>query len=372
MRVAPDGRRLALWESTTAGNYVAVFDLRGHKTLLGDGSGWALTLAWAPSGDELWYASLDGEAVVTALDLRGRTRSIMALPGWVFVHDVASDGRALVVVAKCRDGIRCLPPGETRERDFTLFSMTSALDLSADGRTLLFSDRGPGAIWTYLRRTDGSSGAVRLGEGTAESLSPDGRWALVATRSGGQVLLPVSAGEPRTIETHGRFCDAAAWFPDGRRVLMTCREGEAGRREFVVAVDGSEFRPLAPEGTYCHSLSPDGDEAACVDASSNAWIYPLAGGSPRPIQGLQWGEAPFQWAPDGSLFVIQQDEAMRLPRRIFRLDPESGKRTLWKELMPDDPTGMVWLNPFITSDGGTYAYKYQACLGTLYVVDGLR
>jgi Tol biopolymer transport system component len=352
---------------------VAVFDLEGHKTLLGDGSGWALTLAWAPRSDELWYASHpDHEyAVVKALDLRGRTRSIMALPGWAFVHDLASDGRALVVVAKCRDGIRCLPPGETRERDFALFSMASALDLSADGRTLLFSDRGPpGADWTYLRRTDGSAGPVRLGEGTAESLSPDGRWALAATASGGQVLLPVGAGEPRNLDTHGRFCDAALWFPDGRRVLMTCREGEAGRREFVVAVDGSGWRPLAPEGTYCHSLSPDGNEAACVDASAKGWIYPLAGGSARPIQGLRWGETPFQWALDGSLFVLS--EAVRLPRRIFRLDPKSGKRTLWKELMPDDPTGIVWFNPYITPDGGTYAYKYQACLGTLYAVDGLR
>jgi hypothetical protein len=47
------------------------------------------------------------------------------------------------------------------------------------------------------------SPAVRLGKGMAQSLSPDGRWALAIDLVQNTLLvLPTGAGEPRTLPRH--------------------------------------------------------------------------------------------------------------------------------------------------------------------------
>src|SRR5262245_19985172 len=123
--------------------------------------------AWSPDGKELWFASSRrDDGALNAVDLNGRVRAVTVFPNLGRVSDVSRDGRILMVVGRTMSGIRCLPPGEAAERDLSLFSGLNWLELSRDGRTLLFSDRGAGGeIWTYLRKTDGSANAVRLGEG---------------------------------------------------------------------------------------------------------------------------------------------------------------------------------------------------------------
>src|SRR4030095_340041 len=57
--------------------------------------------------------------------------------------------------------------GETVEREFPWLDLPLAVDMSTDGRWLLFTDQGQSAGLNYavaLRKTDGTP-AVRLGEG---------------------------------------------------------------------------------------------------------------------------------------------------------------------------------------------------------------
>ena len=55
------------------------------------------------------------------------------------------------------------------------------------------------------------------------------------------------------------------------------------------------------------------------------------------------------------------------------LDIASGKKDLWKELMPPDPAGVITVSPVnVTPDWKFYAYSYQRSLADLYVVEGLR
>ena len=62
-----------------------------------------------------------------------------------------------------------------------------------------------------------------------------------------------------------------------------------------------------------------------------------------------------------------------LPCRVYRLDLESGKRELWKELMPADPAGVIEiLGVVLTPDARFYAYSYISAATELYVVEGLR
>jgi len=100
-------------------------------------------------------------------------------------------------------------------------------------------------------------------------------------------------------------------------------------------------------------------------------LYPVDGGTARDISGFVVGDLPIQWSPDGrSLYVLRRGE---LPARVFRLDPSTGRRDLWKEFVPSDPDGIVDINPIlITPDGNSYVYSYRRALSDLYLVDGLK
>jgi hypothetical protein len=66
-------------------------------------------------------------------------------------------------------------------------------------------------------------------------------------------------------------------------------------------------------------------------------------------------------------------ESGRLPAHIFRVEIRGGRRELWKEIMPSDPSGVHTISDAqVTRDARSYAYSYFRKLGGLYLVDGLR
>jgi hypothetical protein len=77
-----------------------------------------------------------------------------------------------------------------------------------------------------------------------------------------------------------------------------------------------------------------------------------------------------RFGDDGrSLFVWKRD----LPARVYRIDLETGKRELWKELMPVDPGGVERIsNVVVTPDARSYAYTFSRLLSDLFVVEGLK
>jgi Tol biopolymer transport system component len=249
--------------------------------------------------------------------------------------------------------------------------------LSADGKTLLFREEGEAggpSYAVYLRKTDGSP-AVRLGDGQSLALSPDGKWAL-SSRGDNQTdlfLLPTGAGEPKQLEGRGIIHGAACWFPDGTRILFSGTESNHGVRLYVQDVTTSKIEAISPEGTngISFALSPDGRLAAAVGPDGKGYFFPVASGEPRPIPGLQVGEAPVAWSADGrALYIYRGGE---LPAKVYRLDIASGKRTLWRQLMPPDPAGVEYVGPILPSpDGTAYAYGYRRLLSDLYLVEGLK
>jgi hypothetical protein len=93
--------------------------------------------------------------------------------------------------------------------------------------------------------------------------------------------------------------------------------------------------------------------------------------SPRCDRRWREQEVPLQWTPDGKfLYVFRYGE---LPARVFRLDPFTGRREIWKEFAPSDPAGAVEVRSIaITPDARSYAYTYARILSTLYAAEGLR
>jgi hypothetical protein len=269
-----------------------------------------------------------------------------------------------------------LAPGATRERDLSWYESSSPLSLSRDGTKLVFSEV---AAWDdevplYVRGTDGSP-AVRIGGGFPADFSPDARW-VAACPTGLPLerlrIIPTGPGEERVLSLGDVACRAMRWLPDGRRLLVDGEQRGHQRRTYVVDVAGGPPRPLVSEGTTCGGgVSPDAREAACWDSHGSVRIYPLAGGEPRLVHGLEPGETPATWSADGRSLVVARWE--NTPLRVILVDLATGARRPWREFQPADRTGVLdEVSIVLTSDLRAYVYRYRRVLSDLYLVDGLR
>jgi len=108
---------------------------------------------------------------------------------------------------------------------------------------------------------------------------------------------------------------------------------------------------------------------AVTDSNSNVRLYPVGGGPPVDVPGLSNQERLLAWTDDG-LLVTAADRDLG---QIFRIDPGSGRRELWREIRPPDPTALMVVGQtfLVTPDGRSYAYSWHRALSDLYLVDGL-
>jgi Tol biopolymer transport system component len=376
VRFSRDGRRIAFIEDDSGrgvSGVVSVVDLTsGDVTVLTDRWPSLRGLAWSPGGDELWFTAGGGAAnrALHAVTLSGNRRLILEAPGAVTLWDVARDGRVLMTRDDERQAIVGRQPGTTTEHELSWFDNSAIADLSADGHTLLFGDR----FGIYTRPTDGSPATRVASEGFfADDLSPDGRTILVTSETRRELsLIPTGPGESRRLPPHGiEQYGGALWFPDGLRILVTGQESGKGPRSYVQGVDGGALQPLTPEGTRALSISPDGRWVAAVGADNAISLWPVGSGAWRALPSAEPGDRPVAWSADGqSLWLFRRGE---VPTNVFRLDLATGRRELWKTLLPPDPEGVYSIIEFrITPDGESYFYSYRRLLSQLFLGRGVR
>ncbi len=381
-RISPKGDRIAFLDHPLPnddGGSVAVVDLAGSKRTLS--SGWSTTqgLAWSSSGNEVWFtaAQVGNARGLYAVTLSGQQRQLARVPGVLTLHDIRRDGHVLLARDNWRRELTGLSAGENKERDLTWLDWSAPQDLSADGKTLLFDEEGEGggaAYSVYLRKTDGSP-AVRLGEGRALALSIDEKWVISSPLSAPAqlVLLPAKAGEPKPLTRDAINHFLARWLPDGKRIVFAGNEPGHGVRLYVQDIAGGKPRAITPEGivTLDPALSPDGKLAAAIGSDQRGYLYPIAGGEPRPIPGFTPDDRPINWSADGgSLYIYRYGEQ---PAQVYRLDLATGQKKLWKQLMPSDPAGVNIISPvLVTPDGKSYVYGLRRILSDLYLVEGLK
>lgn len=270
--------------------------------------------------------------------------------------------------------------GASQEKSLAWFELSAAVDLSDDGRRLLFLEapqREGGKVGVYLRDMNGAA-AIRLGDGVPQDLSPDGRWAL-ALREGEIAALPTGADVPRVRPLPFAELAAARFLPDGDRIVLAAREGAGALHLFVAGFGPEPPRPFGPEvelrpmgSNWMRSLtcSPDGRLVAYAASTGGVAVVRVAGGEARRIPGTGVNDAPVQWTPDGRLFIFDPSE---IPARLFTVDIEHGERRLVRSIEPRDPVGVSGIGQIaITRDGQAYAYYYMQTLSDLFVVEGLR
>ncbi len=383
LRVSPAGDEVAYIDHPARGDdggSVAVVDRSGKRRNLSESFETAQGLAWAPGGGEVWFtaAKSGGNRALYAVNLSGRQRLVTRVPGILTLYDVSSGGRVLMTRDTNRQELLGRSAGEQKERDLSWLDWSNARDISADGKILLFSEAGEGGgagYSVYVRRTDGSP-AVRLGEGGAQALSPDGKWALAIIRPASEpqiVLYPTGAGETRTLPREGLVVQSAFWLPDGKQILVTASEPGHGSRLYLWDLSGGKPRAISPEGyrSFPRAVSPDGKLVAVRGPDQRLYLYPLAGGEPSAIAGLTPEDTPTTWSADGRfLYVYRRRD---LPAKVYRLDIATGRKELWRELMPFDAAGVRSISPpLVTPDGKSYAYAYIRTLSDLYLVEGLK
>jgi Tol biopolymer transport system component/predicted Ser/Thr protein kinase len=381
-RVSPKGDVVAFIEHPVrrddAGS-IAVVNLSGKKKTLSTGWETAWGLGWSPNGTEIWFSStrLGYGRYLSAVNLSGKERLLAREPGTLTLQDVARDGRVLITRDVPRVGMVGMTAGSSKERDLSWLDWSAPKDLSLDGKKLLFTESGEAGgenYSTYLRGTDASP-AVRLGDGESFALSPDQRWVLSGLPKPPVQfnLLPTGAGESREL-THDQINRLwARWFPDGKRLLFSADEPGKGVRLYVQDVSGSPPKAITNEGVNGSliAISPDGKQIALVGADQRPSLLTVDSGEIRPIPGLNVGEAPIAWTGDGrSLFVYRLGE---VPATVNRLDLATGRKQLWKQLVPPDVSGVTDISSvLITPDGNNYVYEYGRTLSDLYLVNDLK
>jgi len=395
IRVSPDNKCIAYATFAGGGSQVGigVIDLPdGKPRILGVVSGQtvvidAASLSWSPDASEIWFRSFNPDewGSIYAIDLKGHKRLVHRFPGHANIFDISRDGRVLLRTDSTELGILAKGPGDKAERDVSILESGLLEGISDDGSTIAASVTGEaggqkGSI--YTRKIDGSA-PVRVGDGHAFVLSPDGRWISGYTVVDGVNrqfrLLPTGAGEERGMNIPGLALGVPlGWVGDEKYIVVGFEKGKDSSkfwRCFFWDARSNALRPVCPEGIPDQDMfvSPDHKWLLSqVPGGGRFALYPIDGGEPRPVPGLDpKKEYTTGWRSDSQSVYVMANKAPSPEFLVESLNVFTGKREHLMEVHPSRTVAEVeYLR--LTPDGRAYAYNYNIRLSDLYVASGLR
>ncbi|HKP14800.1 MAG TPA: DPP IV N-terminal domain-containing protein, partial [Gemmatimonadaceae bacterium] len=270
---SPDGRRLACRSNRGGRAGIVVYDIAsGRETQLTTGTGYDQSPRFSPKGDEIAFVRNGRE--LRAVHLGTRTERLVA--NGYFGPDVQRPFRYEQLLAWSPDGrwIAFVPRGGPNARNPHVVSAaggvpralsvlhnfgTSTLTWSPDGRVILFDVQMDGSKRRVaridLRQTGDELSFDDLRQRTSfvpvsvdaayQTISPDGKWALVTGNTGGPpnlYLVPLdetSESGTTQLTSNGAPKGYAQFSPDGSQVFFL----EQGKIR-VVQVANHEVRPL--------------------------------------------------------------------------------------------------------------------------------
>ncbi|HTY43002.1 MAG TPA: protein kinase [Thermoanaerobaculia bacterium] len=372
IRVSPRGDLVAI----EPGGTLLTVDRKGARRIIS--TGWRETagLKWSAGGDELIVCGSrePSQMAIYAVSLAGKERVLLPNALGMFLQDGSADGRLLVESCHSRSGILVRLKGEARERELGWLQDSSLEAISPDASYIVFFSRGE----SFLRKMDGAA-PVRIGEGSVADISPDSQWLLLQKPGPPPelVMVPVGAGASKKIPVEGLEPQGAVFLPRGRGFVVASRDKNGNDVLAVVGPDGGKARILGTEAYAPNprtAISPDGDHLAYVGKDGKVRILALSDGRTSTVPGvtLDHTDNIMKWTSDGRFLLLRHP--IEIPARIDRLEISTGRREIWRRLMPEDPTGLIalgWIQA--CPDDETYAYTYiRNLVDDLYLVEGVK
>ncbi|HEX5068674.1 MAG TPA: protein kinase [Vicinamibacterales bacterium] len=385
VRVSPDGRKVAFLDQPIIGDdrgTLSIVDASGKKLSLSIECESTQGMAWTPSGNEVWFScAANGLArAIMAGSMDGHARTVLRVPGSLFLGDIGADGSVLVSHDNERMAAVVLAPGETRERELSWLDWTQVNMLSDDGHTALLTEAGEGGgkgYSVFVRKTDGSA-AVRLGTGAGLAISSDGKWVIaqkIETSPEQLVLMPTGAGEARALTNDDITHVQARFLPDGKRFIFNGYKPGKPPRAWVQSLSGGDAVPVSPEGVVVGLLTLDGTRFLARDLDGQRKIFPVdpAAGPSEPVRPLDPSDGIIRILDPRTAFVRRpgSDGAVQ----ISRVDLGTGAHTPMLTIVPPPEAGSAvtgGISIVISADGRAYAYNYTATNSDLFLVKGLR
>jgi dipeptidyl aminopeptidase/acylaminoacyl peptidase len=387
LRISPRGDTLAFLDHPLhddSAGWVATIDLDGRYRTISSRFNSMRGLAWSPDGAEVWFAAAKQgtNMAVWAVSPTGRERLIARFPAYISVEDISPARRVLISLHTLAESMVYLAPAGDA-KDLYWHDQSQVRDLSKNGRTILFSESGSATrqdYAAYLRKTDLSSPAVKLGDGLPLALSPDERW-VIANPAGSPAqltLLPAGPGDPKPLGADNIHHVGAAWLPDNKGFVFAGMSPGENLRYYVQKLPDGKPQPITGADVHYERrsplvVSPDGRSVAAVGNGGRVLLYstdPAAPGQPRAVPGLAAGFTPLQWCPDDRLVLHRYDQ---LPPQLWTVNIQTGNLALWKEVTPLNSVGLLDLTPIrVSPDCQSYSYSPLNVLSQLYLVTGLR
>ena len=374
-RVSPSGDRVAFFNHNFAGDdrgWAMVVDRAGKAVRVTQEFSGAEGLAWLPGGRALLLGGSEtGVSLqVYRADLGGHAELVFPSPGALTVQDSRPDGRWLVTRDDQAHGLIGRSPALAADRDLSWLDSSILPVVSADGRSVAFTDISSGAQYAVmLRKTDGSP-AVRLGDGAAIAISRDARWVIgqVFTTPPQFWLYPAGAGDARRLNWTELQSVTSVAFAPGDTLLFVCgTPAGKGARCYRSPLDASALEPMTPEGVGAGLLGPDGS-AVLVRRNAAYWIYRAADGTPVPVSGVG-ADSVIRWSPDGRALWVQGGTPSH--PQVDQVDVATGRRT---PLLTIDAPATVFTSArlAVADDPHSYVYETRRWFSLLFTFSGMR
>ncbi len=329
-RFAPDGRTLAFMGTAPLFTLFLREPDGTIRTLLERIQASDPFIAWRPGGREVVFAGNtqpDWMPPVLAVDRRGKVRPLARFPLRALLHDVAPDGRVLFEREVFR--LDMVWSGAGGERDCTWLDGSQVAAVDAARRRILFSEVFEAVGQrpeVHLRDLEAET-PLRLGYGTAQDLSLDGRWALALGEGPAPLLrrFPIGKGVPLEVPLPGWVILEARFRPGHDEALVIARKAQGRAQLLDVDLATGRTTPLPVEDPAALAPAPDGRQVALRTQAGRLGILDLDRGDLRDLGPLDTGMELLGWAPEGQALLVAAPG--RWPLQVERLPLQGGART---------------------------------------------
>jgi Tol biopolymer transport system component len=380
VRVSPDGKRVAFTEFDGVHRQLWVVSKPDNaKRLANLGSGDAQrTLSWAPDSSEVWFGSITPQqrGLIQAIGMGGRERAVDWMPE-SYLDDVSPTGRALVENLRSWSGVLLGKLDQAGSSDVSWHGQAVNMTVSpAGGAVFTEYGEGGGPNFGIYGRASADVPAVRIGDGDAVALSPDGRWVCALRPKGTpkySLLSMTNPGEEKPVSVEGledKSAPVVGWLDNGDYLLWGRAPGKKPRHFVWRPRPSGGLRPVTPEGSPLGYPAADGSKILTGGSANGPQVYKVSDGSARPAAGLRSSDQPLRWASDGeSVYVASLEADHRFA--VLLVDLRTGERRRLQELRPGIQADTI-LPRSISPDGKTVGYSYYRAEADLFLADGLK